>query len=55
MQCSLCGSGGTSFTKAVHPRYGVVYLCNACRAREPGPLRPADRSCTCDPDLVRRR
>ena len=34
MQCSLCGAPGTTFTKADHPRHGIVYLCDACRAAE---------------------
>lgn len=40
MQCSLCGTPGTTFTKAVHPRHGVVYLCDACRVRAQQDLRP---------------
>ncbi len=53
MQCSLCGTEGTTFTKVVHPRYGVVYLCENCRAENSSDLRPADRSCACDPDSFR--
>jgi hypothetical protein len=54
MQCSLCGAPGTTFTKAVHPRHGTVYLCEACRALDERDLRPADRPCTCDPDSAMR-
>ena len=54
MQCSLCGAPGTTFTKAVHPRHGVVYLCEVCRARDQHDLRPANRSCACDPDAPSR-
>jgi hypothetical protein len=50
MQCSLCGTPGTSFTKAAHPRHGVVYLCDACRDRERRHLGRADPLCSCDPD-----
>jgi len=53
MQCSLCGAPGTTFTKAVHPRYGVVYLCEACRQREQAVLHAAGRHCACDPDAPR--
>lgn len=53
MQCSLCGTPGTTFTKAVHSRRGIVYLCDACRRREQAALRPAGRSCACDPDAPR--
>ncbi len=54
MQCSLCGAPGTTFTKTVHPRLGVMYLCENCRAQDQSDLRPADRSCACDPDSFRR-
>lgn len=54
MQCSLCGAPGTTFTKAVHSRDGVVCLCEKCRAQDTSDLRPADRSCACDPDPYRR-
>ena len=54
MQCSLCEAPGTSFTKAVHPRYGVVYLCETCRAQTQSALRPSDRGCACDPDPLHR-
>lgn len=53
MQCSLCGAPGITFTKAVHPRHGVVYLCDACRAEARLDLRRASPSCGCDPDTYR--
>jgi hypothetical protein len=53
MQCNLCGAPGTTFTKAVHPRHGVVYLCDNCRLRERAELHPAGPSCACDPDALR--
>ena len=53
MQCNLCGAPGTTFTKAVHSCHGIVYLCDACRARDRQDLHPADRSCACDPDARR--
>jgi len=53
MQCSLCGTPGTIFTKARHPRHGVVYLCEACRQREHAVLHAAGHSCGCDPDASR--
>lgn len=53
MHCTLCGTPGTSFTRAVHPRHGTVYLCDACRQREQASLRPAGRGCACNPDTLR--
>jgi|GEM_PF-843920 len=53
MQCSLCNTPGTRFVKARHPRYGIVYLCDACCEKERDVLCPAGRSCACDPDAVR--
>lgn len=53
MQCSLCGTPGTTFTKAVHLVHGVVYLCDNSRLRERAALRPTDPSCACDPDSLR--
>lgn len=50
MHCSLCETPGTRFTKALHPRHGVVYLCEVCRKKEQAVLRPVGRSCACDPD-----
>lgn len=53
MQCSLCDAPGTTFTKTVHVRYGILYPCEECRAHDPADLRPPDRSCAQDPDLLR--
>ncbi|WP_164913648.1 hypothetical protein [Methanoculleus taiwanensis] len=47
MNCDLCGAPGTRFLRVNHESRGIVLLCDACREREKGRLRPLPKRGGC--------